>query len=220
MIQYTVLPNLQTFRDSGTIKTLGPAYDGESVGFDLYNAGPDINIPPLLDFSLSASPSAIDHEWAHTLIWHNYYRYENWTGPYERDISRKETEHSLEWKSLLDRKELIDSVYKVLIPTGIKVRIPHGYVGLIQERGSVCKTPLKLRAGVVDPGYTGEIFINCLNLSPISWTITAGEKTAFQLIVVPCDNQFLEVPLELYNCPLEKPKRGEGAIDSSSRVLV
>jgi len=51
------------------------------------------------------------------------------------------------------------------IPTGLHIALPHSYAGLILERGSVTKTPLKVRAGVIDPGYTGEIFVNAINVS-------------------------------------------------------
>ncbi len=75
--------------------------------------------------------------------------------------------------------------YKVLIPTGVKIRLPPNTQGLILERGSITKTPLKVRAGVIDPGYTAEIFINCINLSDVQVNIKPGEKTPFQLVCTP-----------------------------------
>ena len=60
---------------------------------------------------------------------------------------------------------------KILIPTGLRVIVPEGYVALIQERGSITKTPLKVRAGVIDRGYTGEIFVNAVNVSQNEFTI-------------------------------------------------
>ena len=75
--------------------------------------------------------------------------------------------------------------YKTLIPTGIKLKLPLNTQGLILERGSITKTPLKIRAGVVDPDYTDQVFINCINLSAKTWRIKAGEKTPFQLVCTP-----------------------------------
>lgn len=72
-----------------------------------------------------------------------------------------------------------------LIPTGVKVALPRNTQGLILERGSIRKTPLKVRAGVIDPDYTGEIFINCVNLSSEPWKISEGEKLPFQLVCTP-----------------------------------
>ena len=65
---------------------------------------------------------------------------------------------------------------KILIPTGLRIIVPEGYVALIQERGSITKTPLKVRAGVIDRGYTGEIFVNAvksiLGLIPLLSKVT------------------------------------------------
>jgi dUTP pyrophosphatase len=108
-----------------------------------------------------------------------------------------------------------ESSQKVLIPTGIKVHIPKGYVGLIQERGSITKTPLKVRAGVIDTGYTGEIFINCVNVSNDDWKMSKGQKMPFQLIVVKCDNEFSVISEEEYLNLSKASQRKEGMVGSS-----
>ncbi len=107
------------------------------------------------------------------------------------------------------------SSQKVLIPTGVKVHIPNGYVGLIQERGSITKTPLKVRAGVIDTGYTGEIFINCVNVSSDAWQMSKGQKMPFQLIVVKCDNEFNVISEEEYLNLSKASQRKEGMVGSS-----
>ena len=104
---------------------------------------------------------------------------------------------------------------KILIPTGIKVAIPKGYVGLIQERGSITKTPLKVRAGVIDSGYTGEVFVNCVNVTRNEFTISKGCKLPFQLVVVKCDNEFEVVSEEEYLSLSRNSSRKEGKVGSS-----
>ena len=52
-----------------------------------------------------------------------------------------------------------------LINTGVHLLVPKGYVALVKERGSIVKSTLKVRAGVIDAGYTGEVFVNLVNLS-------------------------------------------------------
>lgn len=104
---------------------------------------------------------------------------------------------------------------KILIPTGIRVSIPKGYVGLIQERGSITKTPLKVRAGVIDSGYTGEVFVNCINVTRNEFTISKGCKLPFQLVVVKCDNQFEVVSEEEYLSLSQDSSRKEGKVGSS-----
>ena len=65
-----------------------------------------------------------------------------------------------------------------MISTGLHVFTPRGYVTLFKERGSITKTPLKYRAGVVDEGYTGEIFVNLHNVGTTAQFIEPGQKIA------------------------------------------
>ncbi len=105
--------------------------------------------------------------------------------------------------------------FNVLIPTGLKVSIPKGYVGIIQERGSIIKTPLKVRAGIIDSGYTGEIFVNCVNIEKHDFTIEKMSKLPFQLVVVKCDNEFNVVSEKEYDDLTSSSKRKEGMVGSS-----
>jgi dUTP pyrophosphatase len=56
----------------------------------------------------------------------------------------------------------------VKIRTGIGLHVPEGYVGKIEDRGSLASKGLKTCAGVVDAGYSGELLIVMHNLSAIS----------------------------------------------------
>ena len=72
-----------------------------------------------------------------------------------------------------------------LVPTGIKVAIPEGYVGLVHPRSglalkqgiTVLNTP-----GTIDAGYRGEIGVVLLNVSPIDFTAKKGDRIA-QLVI-------------------------------------
>ena len=106
---------------------------------------------------------------------------------------------------------------KTLIPTGLHISVPKGYVALIQERGSVVKTNLKVRAGVIDCGYTGEVFVNLINLSEFREfaCINKGSKLPVQLVVVKCDNDFQIVSENEYLNLSDTSNRKDGQIGSS-----
>lgn len=104
---------------------------------------------------------------------------------------------------------------KILIPTGLRIIVPEGYVALIQERGSITKTPLKVRAGVIDRGYTGEIFVNAVNVSQDKFTLQQHQKLPFQIVVVKCDNHFQEIQEEEYLNLTSSHLRKDGIVGSS-----
>ncbi|MCK4264685.1 MAG: dUTP diphosphatase, partial [Candidatus Aminicenantes bacterium] len=70
------------------------------------------------------------------------------------------------------------------IPTGIKVAIPEGYVGLIWDKSGVSLEGVHRLAGVVDSGYRGEVKIVMANLSDEPFSIEKGMKIA-QLLIQP-----------------------------------
>jgi dUTP pyrophosphatase len=114
-------------------------------------------------------------------------------------------------------KSVKDFTYqnKILIPTGLRIIVPEGYVALIQERGSITKTPLKVRAGVIDRGYTGEIFVNAVNVSQNEYTLQQHQKLPFQLVVVKCDNHFQEIKKQEYLNLTSENLRKDGIVGSS-----
>jgi len=104
---------------------------------------------------------------------------------------------------------------KLLIGTGLKLQVPRGYVALIQERGSITKTPLKVRAGVIDSGYTGEVFVNLINTGSEEYTLDSNIKLPVQVIVVKCDNEFVVVSEDEYVDITLSSKRKSGKVGSS-----
>ncbi len=85
----------------------------------------------------------------------------------------------------LDDNIQIEPGSNAVIPTGIKMEIPHGYMIQVMNRSSVAsKRGLLVGAHVVDAGYEGEIFINLHNVSDNVQEISHGQKIA-QLVMLP-----------------------------------
>ncbi len=72
----------------------------------------------------------------------------------------------------------------VAIPTGIALGFPAGFGGLIHDRSGLALSGISTLAGVIDPGYRGEIKVVLTNLSALAYTVAAGARIA-QLRVVP-----------------------------------
>ncbi len=104
---------------------------------------------------------------------------------------------------------------KTLISTGLHIIVPKGWVALIQERGSITKTPLKLRAGVIDSGYTGEVFVNLVNVSEIEYKIKKNSKLPVQIVVVKCDNDYTIISEDEYLDLTSTSLRKEGKVGST-----
>lgn len=102
-----------------------------------------------------------------------------------------------------------------MIPTGLHVAIPKGYVGIIKGRGSQTKTNLNLRAGVIDPGYTGEVWVNVQNLGSVHHTFKPGQKLPFQLVVVPVNTLYQKVSKKHFDEITANAKRKTGQVGSS-----
>lgn len=70
-----------------------------------------------------------------------------------------------------------------LFSTGIAMKIPQGFVGLIWPRsGNAVKKGFDTMAGVIDESYTGEIFVLLINHSDESQVVNPNDKIA-QLII-------------------------------------
>lgn len=104
-----------------------------------------------------------------------------------------------------------------LMPTGLRVALPPGWGAFVFERGSITKTTLKQRAGVIDPGYSGEIFVNCVNLHPSEIAVIESlAKSPFQLVFLPCNTNLQQVSSEEFERLHSNSLRGDGKIGSSN----
>ncbi|MBT3836208.1 dUTP diphosphatase [Candidatus Woesearchaeota archaeon] len=97
-----------------------------------------------------------------------------------------------------------------LVPTGISMAIPQGFVGLIWDKSGIAtKHGLKTMAGVIDAGYRGEIRILVHNLSNEEYVVEKGNKVAQMLIQSVEQREVMEVS------ELDETDRGEGGFGST-----
>ncbi len=105
---------------------------------------------------------------------------------------------------------IINPRERKLIPTGISMAIPQGYVGLIWDRsGLAAKSGLKTGGGVIDSNYRGEIGVVIHNFSQESFKVEKGMRIAQMLIQPVEQREIVEVE------ELESSSRGENGFGST-----
>jgi len=102
----------------------------------------------------------------------------------------------------MDLYSIEDTVLKpgqrISCKTGIAVKIPEGYVGLVWDKsGPSHKFGVKTLGGVFDSNYTGEYLIGLVNLGMEDYEIKKGQKIAqviFQKVEAPEIEEINELP--------------------------
>ena len=79
------------------------------------------------------------------------------------------------------------------VPTGIAFEFPSTHGALIEDRSGLAMRGVTTLAGVIDPGYRGELKVVVTNLSPVPVEIKAGERIAQLRIVQRIEASFEEV---------------------------
>jgi len=97
------------------------------------------------------------------------------------------------------------------IPSGIKVAIPDGFVGLIWDKSGVSLKGVHRLAGVIDSGYRGEVKVVMINLSDKPFAIDKGMKIA-QMLVQP-----ITLVRVVETEDLDDTSRGEGGFGSTGK---
>jgi len=100
-----------------------------------------------------------------------------------------------------------------VIPTGLKIEVPEGYMMEIKNKSGIAsKRGLLVGACVVDRGYTGEIFVNLHNVTHRNQTIHDGDKIAQAVFVkITTDVELVESD-NIYD---DQTRRGAGALGST-----
>lgn len=114
------------------------------------------------------------------------------------------------WDLYTVERKRIPGNNKYAIRTGIAMAIPEGWYGQIKNRSGIAvNTPLMVDAGVIDPGYRGEIKIVLVNTSEMPWDVEAGTKIAQIIFEKIPEVEFTEVT------DLPPSDRGEKGFGSS-----
>ena len=112
----------------------------------------------------------------------------------------------------------IDPGQSMILGTGLKFGIPHGYMIQIMNRGgNAAKKQLMVGACVVDSGYDGEVFVNLHNIGKKVQIINTGDKIAQAVVIPVVPVRFLETKNDnLYDWyPITISDRGDGALGST-----
>ena len=101
---------------------------------------------------------------------------------------------------------------RISCKTGIAMKIPEGYVGLVWDKSGISqKFGIKTLGGVIDSNYTGEWLIGLVNLGNENYTIEKGQKIA-QVLVQKVEELEVEEVADL-----EETNRGRGVFGSTGK---
>lgn len=105
-------------------------------------------------------------------------------------------------------------LYCQMVPTGLAMAIPEGYVGLIFARSGLASkhgiAPANC-VGVIDSDYRGEVKVALANHAPQQYVIQPGDRIA-QLMISP-----VVQPAVAETAQLPETRRGEGGFGSTGR---
>ena len=95
---------------------------------------------------------------------------------------------------------MIEAGVTLPVSTGIALEFPATHGALVEDRSGLAVRGVTTLAGVIDPGYRGEIKVVVTNLSAVAVEIRAGDRIAQLRIVERIEAQFEEVA-ELAEAP-------------------
>lgn len=104
---------------------------------------------------------------------------------------------------------LVEPGATVAVPTGIAMEFPSTHGALVEDRSGLALKGLTTLAGVIDPGYRGEIRIVVTNLAATALEVKPGDRIAQLRIVQRIEAEFEEVD------DLAEARRGAGGFGST-----
>jgi len=140
----------------------------------------------------------------------------------ELELKIKKEDPSLDWKynhetdACFDIQSNVDMIIpargKEIIPTGVSLSIPDGFMVQIKPRsGLSAKHGIETGAGVIDSDYTGEIRIVLFNHSDQDYMINKYDRIAQAELRPVYKAKFIEVE------ELEETERGAKRFGSSGK---
>lgn len=88
---------------------------------------------------------------------------------------------------------VIEAGATVPVPTGVAMEFPATHGALVEDRSGLAVRGVTTLAGVIDPGYRGEIKVVVTNLSSGPVDVKVGDRIAQLRIVQRIEAQFEEV---------------------------
>ncbi len=125
-------------------------------------------------------------------------------------------QYATEGSAGADLRALADAVLdpgqRAAVPTGVRLQIPPGYVGLVWPRsGLAVRHGIDTLAGVIDSDYRGEVAVVLVNHGTDTVRIAAGDRIAQILF------QKVERAAVVAAADLDPTARGTGGFGSSGR---
>ena len=99
----------------------------------------------------------------------------------------------------------------VAVRTGLAMELPSTHGALVEDRSGLAVRGITTLAGVIDPGYRGELKIVLTNLTNAAQAVAPGHRIAQLRIVQRIEATFEETDM------LEETERGEGGFGSTGR---
>ena len=96
-----------------------------------------------------------------------------------------------------------------LVATGLAMAFPENYGALVEDRSGLAVKGVTTLAGVIDPGYRGELKVVLTNVTDAPVLLPAGDRIAQLRIVQRLQAEFSEVD------DLDATRRGEGGFGST-----
>jgi dUTP pyrophosphatase len=113
----------------------------------------------------------------------------------------------MDLRANIDSVQIINSLERVLVATGLYIELPDGYEAQIRPRSGLASKhgiTVANAPGTIDPDYRGEIKVALVNLSNEPFTLNPGERIA-QMIVA----KFEHIEWQQVDA-LSQSSRGEG----------
>lgn len=98
---------------------------------------------------------------------------------------------------------------RMLIPTGIKIKLPKNTYGNIKSRSGLAVKGIDVAAGTIDEDYRGELFVLLVNNSDKEFIVDNSTRIA-QLLIEP-----VLYPIVKEVEKLDETKRGKGGFGST-----